>query len=76
MSLPAVKKFIYRYSRTSDLPEVEGKLNIMHAIFAVIHLNSSVDELLKAEILFNSLFSAHFSSEDLKVKIYTVSPKI
>ena len=68
MSLPAVKKFVYRYSRTSDLPEVEGKLNIMHAIFAVVYLNSSVGELLKAQILFNCLFGAHFSLEDLKVK--------
>lgn len=67
MSLPAVKKFIYQYSRKCGSPEVEGRLNIMYAAYAVIHLNSSVDELLKAQTLFNSLLRAHFSLEDLKV---------
>ena len=68
MSLPAVKKFIYQYSLESVSPEVEGKLNIMYAAFAVIHLNSSVNELLKAQTVFNSLLRAHFSLEDLKVE--------
>ena len=59
MLLPFVKKFIYSYiSRESRRIEVEAKINIMHATYAVFH-SSGVED--SAIVVFKKLYSDQVS---------------
>ena len=67
MLLPFVKKLIYSYisreSRSIEV-EVEAKINIMHATYAVLHSSGSENP---ARLVFQKLYPEHLSKKSMEV---------